>query len=65
MERRNKRVPSKLKNIVDLYNETLSDICRSPENWASFLITASNNYKYNFADQVLIFLLNCTTHKIV
>ena len=56
MERRNKRVPSKLKNIVDLYNETLSDICRSPENWASFLITASNNYKYNFADQVLIFL---------
>ena len=49
-------MPSKLQNIVNLYNETLSEISRSPENWASFLITASNNYKYNFAEQVLIFV---------
>ena len=49
-------MPSKLQNTVSLYNETLKEISRSPENWASFLITASNNYKYNFANQVLIFV---------
>lgn len=46
----------KLQNTVSLYNETLKEISRSPGNWASFLITASNNYKYNFANQVLIFV---------
>jgi N12 class adenine-specific DNA methylase len=49
-------MPSKLQNVVNIYNETLSDMSKSPENWASFLITASNNYKYNFAEQVLIFV---------
>ena len=49
-------MPSKLQNTVSLYNETLKEISRDPENWASFLITASNNYKYNFANQVLIFV---------
>jgi hypothetical protein len=48
-------MPSKLENITNLYNETLSDISGSSENWTSFLITASNNYKYNFAEQILIF----------
>lgn len=48
-------MPSKLENITNLYKETLSDISGSSENWTSFLITASNNYKYNFAEQILIF----------
>ena len=46
---------SKLENITKLYKETLSDISGSSENWTSFLITASINYKYNFAEQILIF----------
>lgn len=49
-------MPSKLENIVNLYSETLSDISRSSENWASFLLSASSNYKYGFQDQVLIFV---------
>lgn len=49
-------MPSKLENIVNLYSETLSDISRSSENWASFLLSASANYKYGFQDQVLIFV---------
>ena len=46
---------SKLENITKLYKETLSYISGSSENWTSFLITASINYKYNFAEQILIF----------
>lgn len=49
-------MPSKLENIVSLYSETLSDISKSSENWASFLLSASVNYKYGFQDQVLIFV---------
>ena len=49
-------MPSKLENIVNLYSETLSNISRSSENWASFLLSASANYKYGFQDQVLIFV---------
>ena len=49
-------MPSRLENIVNIYKDTLSNISRSPENWTSFLISASNNYKYSFKDQVLIFV---------
>lgn len=49
-------MPSKLENVVNLYSETLSDISRSSENWTSFLLSASANYKYGFQDQVLIFV---------
>ncbi len=48
-------MPSKLQSVTQLYKDTLKDINNSPENWASFLITASNNYKYSFDEQVLIF----------
>ena len=48
-------MPSKLQNITELYNLVLNDINKAPENWASFMITASNNYKYTFDEQVLIY----------
>ena len=48
-------MPSKLQSVTKLYKYTLKDISNSPENWASFLITASNNYKYSFDEQILIF----------
>ncbi len=48
-------MPSKLQSITQLYKDTLKDISNSSENWASFLITASNNYKYSFDEQILIF----------
>ena len=45
---------SKLRLITDLYGETLTEISDNPSEWMNFLITASNNYKYSFNDQVLI-----------
>lgn len=47
---------SKIKNIEKLYKDTLLEISRSSENWTSFLLSASSNYKYNFQNQVLIFI---------
>lgn len=46
---------AKLKFITDLYGETLTEISNSPIDWMKFLKTASNNYKYSFNDQVLIY----------
>lgn len=46
---------AKLKFITDLYGETLTEISNSPIDWMRFLKTASNNYKYSFNDQVLIY----------
>ena len=46
---------NKLRLITDLYGETLTQISDSPNEWMKFLITASNNYKYSFNDQVLIY----------
>ena len=46
---------AKLKFITDLYGETLTEISNSPIHWMKFLKTASNNYKYSFNDQVLIY----------
>ena len=37
------------------YKETLDEITKSEENWLSFLDTSSWNFKYDFADQVLIY----------
>ena len=34
---------------------TLNEITSNPEKWIEFLDTASNNYKYDFNEQVLIF----------
>ncbi|MBQ3408105.1 MAG: DEAD/DEAH box helicase family protein [Clostridia bacterium] len=48
-------MPSKLQMITELSNETTKEITKSPSNWLKFLDTASNNYKYPFNDQILIY----------
>ena len=37
------------------YKETLDEITKNEENWLSFLDSSSWNFKYDFADQVLIY----------
>lgn len=46
---------SKLRLIIDLYGETLTQISKNPDDWMSFLECAAMNYKYPFNDQVLIY----------
>ena len=46
---------NKYQDIVNLYQEQLSQISASEESWKSFLDTASRFYKYSFPDQVLIY----------
>ena len=48
-------MPNKYQLINEMANETLKEITNSPENWIKFLDTASNNYKYSFNEQVLIY----------
>lgn len=48
-------MPNKLQMITELSNETIKEITKSPHNWINFLDTASNNYKYSFNDQILIY----------
>ena len=45
----------KIKNINDLYEETLNNITSNANKWFSFLNCAAMNYKYSFSDQVLIY----------
>lgn len=47
---------SKVNYITQLYEESLLDICKSPEEWMKFLTTLSNNYNYSFNNQVLIYM---------
>lgn len=46
---------NKLRNITELYSDTLKDISTNPNEWLSFLECAAMNYKYSFSDQVLIY----------
>ncbi len=46
---------NKLRNITELYSDTLKDISTNPKEWLSFLECAAMNYKYSFSDQVLIY----------
>ncbi len=39
----------------ELYKDTINDITKSEDKWLSFLKSASWNFKYDFADQVLIY----------
>ena len=48
-------MPNKYQLVNEIANETLKEITQSGENWAKFLNTASNNYKYSFNEQVLIY----------
>ena len=46
---------NKLRSAVELLQATASELTLTEENWKSFLSTASMNYKYSFANQVLIY----------
>ncbi len=46
---------SKLQIITALFNDEVSKVTNSYDNWTSFLKTASNNFKYNFIEQMLIY----------
>ena len=46
---------STVRLVNDLYDEVISEITSSTENWFNFLKCASMNYKYSFSEQILIF----------
>lgn len=46
---------NKLIKTQELYSEIIKAITKSPADWIKFLDTCSNNYKFPFTDQVLIY----------
>ena len=48
-------MPSKYSLTVELSKQTAREFSASPGKYMTFLETAANNYKYRFADQVLIY----------
>lgn len=46
---------NKYQLINEIANETLKEITSDSKNWIRFLDTASNNYKYDFNEQILIY----------
>ena len=48
-------MPSKYNLTLELSAYTAREIVKKPQNYMAFLRTAANNYKYSFADQILIF----------
>ena len=48
-------MPSKTQAYLELANRTANGITRHWEHWANFLTAASRLYKYNFADQLMIY----------
>ena len=48
-------MPEKIQKILQLASQTAHGITSGPEQWASFLNTASRLYKYPFQDQLLIY----------
>lgn len=47
-------MPTKLQNVQELMKDRISSLWKNPENYVSFLETASRLYKYSFKDQILI-----------
>ena len=47
-------MPSKFQVITEMASITARDIASGGGQYANFLVTAANNYKYNFQDQLLI-----------
>ena len=45
----------KYEYITGIYNDQIQKVTASFEDWKAFLKTASNNYKYNFGEQLLIY----------
>jgi N12 class adenine-specific DNA methylase len=48
-------MPSKYSLTLELSSYTAREIAKKPQHYMAFLRTAANNYKYSFADQLLIF----------
>jgi hypothetical protein len=46
---------TKLQIITELSERTTQKLTGTYENWMAFLSTAACNYKYSFAEQVLIY----------
>ena len=46
---------SKYQNILQLEEFVARDITTNSEKYTSFLITAANNFKYSFEEQLLIY----------
>ena len=46
---------SKLDIITAMFNNEVGKVTSNLDNWTSFLRTASNNFKYNFVEQILIY----------
>ena len=47
-------MPSKYQIISEMASQTARDITSKAERYTSFLVTAANNYKYSFKEQLLI-----------
>ena len=47
-------MPSKYQIISELASQTARDITSKAERYKDFLVTAANNYKYSFKEQLLI-----------
>ena len=47
-------MPSKYKIILEMASQTARDIASNADRYTDFLITAANNYKYSFKEQLLI-----------
>ena len=47
-------MPSKYRIILEMASQTARDIVSNADRYTDFLITAANNYKYSFKEQLLI-----------
>ena len=47
-------MPSKYRIILEMASQTARDIASNADRYTVFLITAANNYKYSFKEQLLI-----------
>ena len=47
-------MPSKYRIILEIASQTARDITSNADRYTDFLITAANNYKYSFKEQLLI-----------
>ena len=48
-------MPNKTQECLNLAQQTAKELTRYWENWTDYLTTASRLYKYNFADQLMIY----------
>ena len=40
-----------LKNVKELFKETIEDVSKDSHSWQSFISCAAMNYKYDISDQ--------------